>query len=104
MSSFITLILNLGNMFLRGYILSVMWGWFVVSHFAGVPALGVLEAIGLSCVVGLFNMHSFTVSDSIAIRDASRGELTTYQVHNAIAVLIATLATWLCAWLIHLCM
>ena len=101
--SLVTFCLSLVNMVLRGYILSIMWGWFVVSQFALRP-LGVLEAIGLGFVVGLFNMHSMTVSDSIAIRDASRGELQTYQMHNAFAMLIATLATWLCAWLVHLCM
>ncbi len=100
----LTFLVSLGNTFLRGYILSIMWGWFVVTKFTGVPHLGVLEAIGLSFVVGLFNMHSLTVSDSIAIREANRGELVAYQLHNAIAVLAATLATWLCAWLVHLCM
>jgi hypothetical protein len=104
MSALITFIISLGNMVLRGYILAMMWGWFVVTQFPGVSQLGVLSAIGLSLVVGLFNMHSLTFCDSSAIKDASRGELRYYQLHNAASVLVATLATWLAAWLIHLCM
>lgn len=35
----------------RGLVLTVLWGWFVVPAF-GLPALGLVDAIGLSLIVG----------------------------------------------------
>jgi len=35
----------------NGYVLSVLWGWFIVTTFEARP-LGVANAIGLACVVG----------------------------------------------------
>ena len=40
----------------RGYVLSVLWGWFVVPAF-GLPALSVPLAIGLSLIVSFLTMH-----------------------------------------------
>lgn len=36
----------------RGWVISVMWTWFVVPF--GLPSIGVVWAIGLSCMVGMF--------------------------------------------------
>lgn len=38
----------------RGYVLSILWLWFVVPLF-GLPPLGVVTAIGLCLVVGMFS-------------------------------------------------
>lgn len=35
----------------NGYLLSVLWGWFVVP--LGVPSIGVAHAIGLALIAGL---------------------------------------------------
>ena len=37
---------------LRGWVISIMWGWFVVPVFH-LPVLGVLQAMGLALVVGV---------------------------------------------------
>lgn len=37
---------------LRGWVLSLLWGWYVVDYF-GMRALSVVEAVGLSLLVGL---------------------------------------------------
>lgn len=37
----------------RGYVLSILWGWFIVPTF-GAPALSLVMAIGLAIVVGMF--------------------------------------------------
>jgi len=39
----------------RGYVLSVIWSWFIVTTF-GLPELTIVQAIGLSIVVGYFKM------------------------------------------------
>lgn len=36
---------------LRGWVLSLLWGWYVTP--LGVPAIGVVQAIGLTWLVGL---------------------------------------------------
>lgn len=39
------------NSIFNGYVLSVLWGWFVVPTF-NAPALGIVPAIGIALVVG----------------------------------------------------
>lgn len=41
----------------RGYVLSVLWGWFFVPIFH-LPPLGVAQAIGIALVVGMFTMST----------------------------------------------
>ena len=40
----------------RGYVLTVLWAWFVVPTFAA-PALAIAPAIGLSLVLGYLTQH-----------------------------------------------
>ena len=44
--------IGLVSLMLQGYVLSVMWGWFLVEPF-GVPVLKVVPAIGLALLVSL---------------------------------------------------
>lgn len=44
---------------LRGYVLSVLWGWFVVPTF-GLPALSIPIAIGISLILA-FTTHQISV-------------------------------------------
>ena len=41
----------IGGTLLRGWALSILWGWFIVSTFHAQP-LRIVEAIGVSLVVG----------------------------------------------------
>lgn len=41
-----------GNSIIRGYVLSTLWGWFMVP--LGLHPIGVALAIGVSLVIGLF--------------------------------------------------
>lgn len=104
MPSLITAIIGVGTTFLRGYVLSIMWGWFIVAKFPSMPSLGVLEAIGINFVVGLFTMHSLSFSDHLSINNTNKEQLANYHLNNVLTMLIITLVTWLCAWFIHLCM
>lgn len=47
---FISSIMLILTVFLRGWALSVLWGWFVVKQF-GLPPIGIPLAIGLSLIV-----------------------------------------------------
>lgn len=50
------LITAIGGSIWRGYVLSVLWGWFVVTTFGARP-LGIAAAIGVSCVVSFLTFH-----------------------------------------------
>jgi uncharacterized membrane protein SpoIIM required for sporulation len=45
--------LTLAAVLIRGYCLSVLWGWFVVPIF-GLPALTIAGALGLALVLNYF--------------------------------------------------
>lgn len=48
----------------NGWVLSILWKWFVVSTF-GLPALGIAQGIGLSLTVGfLTKNHKPTEAES----------------------------------------
>lgn len=42
---------------LRGWVLSILWRWFMVPTL-GLPALSVLQAIGIALVVGMLTHQS----------------------------------------------
>lgn len=60
----------------RGYVLSILWGWFIVPTF-GAPALSLVAAIGLSLVVGMFTAHL-----SSKKKDEDDNALTNYLVNG----------------------
>ena len=75
----------------RGYVLSVLWGWFVAPHFA-LPAISIPIAIGISCMVGLLTMHR---SGSEAEQEKSAGEkFAVALVVSLLAPAIALLIGW----------
>lgn len=43
------------NAIVRGFVLSILWGWFLVP--LGVPAVGVAGAIGVALVIGMLTEH-----------------------------------------------
>jgi hypothetical protein len=47
---------------LRGWALSILWGWFAVPIF-GLPALGVAQAIGIAMTVGLMTHQYIPAKD-----------------------------------------
>lgn len=47
---------------MNGYVLSVLWGWFVVPIF-NVPPLSVATAIGLSLAIGMLVKHGNSSSE-----------------------------------------
>jgi hypothetical protein len=47
------LAVSIVSMVNMGYVLSVMWSWFIVPTF-GLPILGIAQSIGVSATVKLF--------------------------------------------------
>lgn len=52
----------------RGYILSILWGWFIVSTFEA-PPLGVAAAIGVSLVI------SYLTKQNDEYKDESKSQM-----------------------------
>lgn len=77
---------------LNGWVLSLLWEWFVVSVF-GVPALGIAQAIGLSIIIGFLTRH---VSYAKADEDALKNLIKAY-----IAAFFSPLFTLGVAWIVH---
>lgn len=44
-------ILGLGSVW-SGFVLSIMWGWFITPTFEGAPELSIPAAIGISMIAG----------------------------------------------------
>lgn len=52
----VVIVFTLASVVMRGYVLSVLWAWFVVPAL-GLPPLGVAHAIGLTLVAAMFTLH-----------------------------------------------
>ena len=78
-----------------GYVLSVLWNWFVVLAFH-TSSLGVASAIGVSIVVRMF---TYSYPDSATQKDKTVTEtLTTATVVSIVAPLVMLL----CGAVVHL--
>lgn len=75
---------------MRGFVVSMLWSWFVVTSF-GLPPLGIVPSIGLIAVVGA--IHRGPMSS----KESSAGDLIVFDV------LVAAM-TLLVGWVVHLCM
>jgi hypothetical protein len=69
-----------------GYVLSVLWGWFIVTTFS-LPALGIVEAIGLNLIVG-FLTYQYTAEKQDAEDEKYAIALTNSIVKSIIFPLI----------------
>lgn len=47
----------------NGYVLSVLWAWFIISLFPSAPALGIASAIGISVTIGFLTQKDIPESD-----------------------------------------
>lgn len=75
------------SMIWSGYVLSVMWAWFLAP--LGVPALGVAQAIGVSMTVQMLNRYSR------ADEAAQSPSMWTGITHAAFTPAVALLMGWI---------
>ena len=57
---------------MNGYVLSVLWGWFVVPVFS-VPPLSIATAIGLSLAIGMLVKQGEHTMKKIVVSDSTDG-------------------------------
>ena len=61
LNSIVTLVVLMSvSTVVKGYILSTLWGWFIIPTFTGAPGLGIVPAMGIGLVVSCL---TFNVSD-----------------------------------------
>ena len=77
----------------QGWVLTVLWSWFIVPTFS-LPQLSIPVAIGLTLLVGMFK--SYTVKRE---KKTSQESLT-----EAIAVVLIPLFVLFLGWIVHLFM
>ena len=61
--SIVALLLTIPSLIFSGYVLSVLWGWFMVPIF-GMPALSIPAAIGVWMVIGFITHQTIDADDS----------------------------------------
>lgn len=85
----------------RGYVLMIMWGWFVMTQFAGVPPIHVVGAIGLSCLWSLFTMRDISYSQWKDMDRLDREERVSFSLVQTGVGLFAIAFSWLMGYIVH---
>ena len=79
---------------LRGYIFSKFWLWFIVSTFDADP-IRIVEAIGLSFVVGFITDGALKVIDRTSTLDKEK------LLVRILTIAVAYLLTWGLGWILN---
>ena len=58
---------SIGNTIFRGWVFTVLWGWFIVSQFSQMPHLTIVAGLGLVLTVGLLRSPSLTDKETLEI-------------------------------------
>jgi hypothetical protein len=84
---FFTLLISVPLMLWRAFVITVLWGWFIVPQFA-ISQLGMINAIGLSLVVSLLTARLSKVdSDDDERNKTLAGQIAVGIVAPAMALL-----------------
>jgi len=78
---------------LKGYVLTVLWGWFVVTTF-GLPALSLASAIGIALTV------SFLTHQVIEQQEKKR-DIADSVVHSVGVTVLHPLLALLMGWIVQ---
>lgn len=90
------LFLSVPAALLRGWVLSLLWAWFVVP--LGVPPITYLHAVGISLLASLLT-HKNSPADDAALEKKNAHEKI---VEGIATMLVGPLFVLLLGWLIHL--
>jgi hypothetical protein len=84
--------------YLYGWCLSLLWAWYVVPAF-GLAPLGILQAVGLSCILGLTAIRVPAVKTQ-AQKDAESAETTWEAFGRMLALTLSPLFILAIGWVI----
>lgn len=77
----------------RGYVISCLYAWFVVTAFAGAPALTHTQCIGLSVLLGVAWTRLPHTSDDRDTKERMRDLVAVVIVAPAISLLVGYIVT-----------
>lgn len=89
----LNLVYTIGCMILSGYVLSILWVWFIVSTF-GLPLLTVPVAIGIMLVVGYMTKQA----------DFNNSDREDYQKRINVVQIVKPLSALAVGWVVKMCM
>lgn len=100
----ILLLIMASTAIVNGYVLSVLWGWFVVPAL-GLPPLTIPSAIGLAMVIGYLT-HQYSPKDKIEPEDEEeRKKQKKKELIDAISHIISRpISCLIVGWIVHLFM
>jgi hypothetical protein len=80
----------------RGFVLSVLWGWFILPVFESAPALTIVQAIGIAMVIAFL---TYQTQEQSGAAKKDMGEVITNAIGHAVAAPLFTLAV---GWIVYL--
>jgi hypothetical protein len=86
-------VMGLGTV-LNGFVLTVLWRWFVLPVFKGAPALTIPTAIGLSLVVGYLTYHEDSGNDDLSVGERF--------IYSLVITVVYPLVMLFFGWIVHL--
>jgi len=98
MAFLITLLLLVPAMIWRGFVLSIIWNWFMVPIF-NLPSLGIAAAIGVALVIQVFN--GIEIENNLDTEAESEAKLV---IAAIVKLFFAPLVMLFVAWMVKLCM
>lgn len=105
MGAFLLAIVNFGlsivQTIFRGYVLMVMWGWFVMTQFPGAPRIGVVGAIGLSCLWSLFTVRDLRYGEYKESSKLDSDERIAFSLVQTGIGLFVVAMSWLSGYIVH---
>ena len=93
----LTPILVVLSYLINGYVLSMLWKWFIVTTFH-LPVLNIPEAIGIAVVVGFLTKQITSSGDS---KEKSKSEKWTNIIGLIIGIFVGPFITLLIGWIVY---
>lgn len=91
--------LTIARLFITGITFKLLWLWFVVGQFAGVPQINIWGACGLVMLAQLTQVYGFKSSKEID--DTDKSQFARVSCINSISHIIAALVTLLLGAIVH---
>lgn len=91
----VALLLSVLSTILHGWVLSILWGWFIVPTFSA-PPLSIPLAVGISVMIGAFNTRYPTKEEIERANDRR------YKFYSPIYGVFMSLLSLVLGFVIHL--
>lgn len=96
--------LSIVGALLRGYVLVVMWGWFVLSQFVSAPHLSMAGALGLSVALSVFHPSALGRQEYVLSQENDLDFERKYVTWMNFVYILSILILWFAGWIIHMFM